>query len=68
MTYLVGISLIPEKKQPMPPTRGMDSTGWENGWLQLAMPGGNACTLRTVVEQVGGHEPSILPDSPRPIG
>ena len=68
MTYLGGISLIPEKKQPVPPTRGMDSTGWKNGWLQLAMPGGNACTLHTVVGQEGGREPSILPDSARPIG
>ena len=56
MTYLGGISLIPEKKQPMPPTRGMDSTGWKNGWLHK------------VVGQDGGREPSILPDSARPIG
>lgn len=63
-----GASWIPEKKQPVPPTRGIDSTGWKKGWFQLAMLGGSACTLHKVVGQDGGREPSILPDSARPIG
>jgi hypothetical protein len=39
--------LIPEKKQPVPPTRGMDSTGWKKGWFQLAISGQ---TLHKVVQ------------------
>jgi hypothetical protein len=30
LTFLGDISLIQEKKQPVPPTRGMDSTGCIN--------------------------------------
>ena len=46
--------MIAEKKLLMPPTRGRDSTGWKNGWFQLAMLGGSACTLHKVVGQEGG--------------
>ena len=61
MTCLGCISLIPKEKQPVPSTRGMDSTGWENGWLQLAMPGGNACTIRTVGGRMVGASPPFCP-------
>jgi hypothetical protein len=44
LTFLGDIALIPEKKQPVPPTREMDSTGWKKGWFQLAILGGSACT------------------------
>jgi hypothetical protein len=29
MTFLGGFSLILEKRQPVPPTMGIDSTGWK---------------------------------------
>jgi hypothetical protein len=68
LTFFGDSASIPEKKQPVPSTRGMDGTGWKKGWFQSAMPGGSACTLRTMVRQDDGREPSTLPDSARPIG
>ncbi|WP_319405381.1 hypothetical protein [uncultured Desulfosarcina sp.] len=55
MTFLEDTSLIQEKKQPVPPTRGMDSTGWKNGWLQLAVLGNSACTIGTAVGRMGAR-------------
>jgi len=49
LTFFGDSASIPEKKQPVPSTRGMDGTGWKKGWFQSAMPGGSACTLRTMV-------------------
>jgi hypothetical protein len=42
MTYSIGTPSIPEKKQPVLSTRGMDGTGLRKCWFQSAMPGGSA--------------------------